>query len=267
LPLATVSSAAIGTALAAVTSAISWRVATGGELDLERLDHAQDPERLADAPGAVRVDPDSRSRADRGAHRPHLRDVLAAAELELECLEATLGPAPRVGRHLGGWARDQCRIAAHGRHRVGAEQPPDGLPRGLAREIQDRHLERGARGTRQAPTGGDVDVGVDRRPQRLGPGEVREVRASQAAGRASQGAGDVRQARAAAQGERHRLAQSLERAVRAQANEEHLPGAQRAARGRVRPLERERVRDQLHLGDLHGGLRRARSRGRRRAGG
>ena len=42
------------------------------QLDAERLDHTQDPERLVDAPGAVRVQADSRLRAHALAHRTPL---------------------------------------------------------------------------------------------------------------------------------------------------------------------------------------------------
>ena len=84
------------------------------QLDPERLELVEDPLRPPRGPGGVGVDPDPRLRAERLAHRPHLADVVAGPELQLEGAEARPPPsAPASAATSAGVARDQGRVALH----------------------------------------------------------------------------------------------------------------------------------------------------------
>ena len=69
-----------------------------GKLDLERLQLGQRALRRLHVPGGVGVDPDPRLGPERLAHRPHLADVVADAELQLEGREAVARPSVRLRR-------------------------------------------------------------------------------------------------------------------------------------------------------------------------
>ena len=96
-----------------------------------------------------------------------------------------------------------------------------------------------------------MDEGVDRGQQRLLAGEVGEVGAPQPARALAERPLDRVEVGAAAQRQRHRLAESREPGVGEQPNEQHLAALERPARRRVGPRERQRVRDDLDLGDAH----------------
>ena len=174
-----------------------------------------------------------------------------APSLSLKVSKPRVRPALGVRGHRLRVAGDEGRVAADRRGRVGAEQRPERPARRLAREVEDRHLDRRLGRGRQAPAGDRVDEGVDRREQRLLAGEVGEVGPAQPARALAQRALDRRQVGAAAQRERHGLAESDQARVRDQPQEQHLAPLERAAGGGVRALERERVRDHLDLDELH----------------
>ena len=125
-----------------------------------------------------------------------------------------------------------------------------GLPGRLAGEVEERHLDRRPRRRRDPAPGDRVDERVDRCQGGVGPGEVGQLRAAQAPRSLADPALDRRQVGAAAQRQRHRLAEPDEALVGEQAHEHHLAPLEPAARGHVGALERERVGDDLDLDQL-----------------
>ena len=100
---------------------------------------------MIDLPDSVRVHPQSCVVIKRGAHTLDLLDVTVNATLELERYESALGPGDCV---LGDRIRpcgDERRIALDGHGGISTEQLPGRFSRLLAREIEQRHLERSKR--------------------------------------------------------------------------------------------------------------------------
>ena len=108
------------------------------------------------------------------------------------------------------------------------EQRPERPARGLAGEVEDRHLERRLGGAGEPAAGGDVDESVDRGAQRLLAREVREVGTPQPARGAQQRPLDRAEVGAAAQRERHRLTESLVLRVGVKSHEQHLAALERS---------------------------------------
>jgi hypothetical protein len=103
---------------------------------LERAHRREPVNRLLDGPRPVRVDAQHRLGAECIADGFHLIDVPVHPDLELERLESAAGPGDRLSGHVIRLARRQRRVAGHRPGVRGAQQPPRGLARDLAAQVE-----------------------------------------------------------------------------------------------------------------------------------
>ena len=133
-----------------------------GELEVELLELAERPLRRLDVPGAVGVDPDPGLGADRLANRPHLAEVVARPELQLERVEPSSAQARASAATSAGSPAERVALQRTGAGgAAGARAPPRPFP-----EVEQRGQRRapGRRRELEAPREGLLIEAVGDRP-------------------------------------------------------------------------------------------------------